>query len=385
MTETRYNGKIVFFRTDGETSLGKAFDTFVSSKGITTERSAPATQAQNGAAERSGGVILMKARTMRITARLPSTLWPDVAQTAGYLLNRTPTKQLGWKTPYEVATKSQPTVSHLHVFGCKAYPLINNIPRKKKVQPRAHIGYLLGYDSTNIFKIWIPSRRKIIRTRDVTFNETLFYNPNEVDLFHLLREEVEQIVQVIDVPFVTGNSTLGFKDSNVYSDVQNNVDNADDVNEQSMLDLQLKMASLDANNVDNQYPTPESTLEPSTTNTSTSTATPAVMTPIEEESATEFTPAPVEEDPPLASASPNRITADFSTANILPEGTSRIRRPTRRAAHAAILEQLPHQSAYLAAFAVGLQKDITSFRTSQYHRDNLPAESSNRADCEQGN
>jgi hypothetical protein len=35
---------------------------------------------------------------------------------------------------------------------------------------KAWIGYLVGYDSTNIYRIWNPVLKKVIRTRDVIFN-----------------------------------------------------------------------------------------------------------------------------------------------------------------------------------------------------------------------
>jgi hypothetical protein len=47
----RYNQLIQIIKVDGETSLGKKFDNWVKEKGITVERSAPYTPAQNGAAE----------------------------------------------------------------------------------------------------------------------------------------------------------------------------------------------------------------------------------------------------------------------------------------------------------------------------------------------
>jgi len=33
-----------------------------------------------------------------------------------------------------------------------------------KLDPRAHIRYLIGYDSTNIYRIWIPHTGKVIST-----------------------------------------------------------------------------------------------------------------------------------------------------------------------------------------------------------------------------
>ena len=55
--------------------------------------------------------------------------------------------------------------------------------------PRAYISYLVSYDSTNIFRIWIPSQGKVIRTRDVSFDPTVFYDPSDIDLIQILESE----------------------------------------------------------------------------------------------------------------------------------------------------------------------------------------------------
>jgi hypothetical protein len=200
LIKTQYQLIPRHFRTDGETSLGKKFGNLMSSKGILTERSALYTPAQNGAAERSGGVIVTKARCLRNGALLPACLWPEIVRTAAYLHNRTPRKALGWKMSYEALTKEKPDLSHLHVFGCRAYPYIKNIPRKDKLEPRAHLGYLVGYDSTNIYRIWVPSIERVIRTRDVTFDDNQLYDPHDLDIGFALREEINRVVDVVETP-----------------------------------------------------------------------------------------------------------------------------------------------------------------------------------------
>ena len=40
------------------------------------------------------GVIITKARSIRIGARLPEELWPEIAKAAGYLTNRSPSRQV---------------------------------------------------------------------------------------------------------------------------------------------------------------------------------------------------------------------------------------------------------------------------------------------------
>ncbi len=150
-------------------------------------------------------MIITKARAIRIGARLPAELWPEAVKTAGYLTNRSPSSSLSWKTPLEVLqlatgiTNPQPKIAHLRVYGCRAYALNPRIPRTQKLEPRAHIGYLVGYDSTNIFRIWIPSIQRIISTRDVTFDESLFYDPNVPDLAKQLKVHIDQIIDLVEI------------------------------------------------------------------------------------------------------------------------------------------------------------------------------------------
>jgi hypothetical protein len=58
--------------------------------------------------------------------------------------------------------------------------VIHKIPKKQKLRSRAQIGYLLGYNSSNIFRIWIPQEHKVIATRDVTFDESKKYDPDDL-------------------------------------------------------------------------------------------------------------------------------------------------------------------------------------------------------------
>lgn len=132
--ETRYNGKIVFFRSDGEKALGIEFGDLIAEKGITFEPSAPDTPAQNGHSERKGGILAMKARALRIEAGLPVYLWHELMRTAGYIANRTPMQKHKWKTPFELVVKTPPNLSHLRKIGCKAYSLDKHIPRTHKLQ-----------------------------------------------------------------------------------------------------------------------------------------------------------------------------------------------------------------------------------------------------------
>ena len=136
---------------------------------------------------------------MRIEAFLPAFFWREFVEAAVYTLNRTPTRSLGWKTPFEAVTGRKPSLAHLRVYGCRAYALKPKIPRKDKLAERAHVGYLVGYNSTNIFKLYVPSLNKVIRVRDITFNESLAYDDLDPDLGCFPEEIAKSSASVLDV------------------------------------------------------------------------------------------------------------------------------------------------------------------------------------------
>jgi hypothetical protein len=102
-------------------------------RGIIVEVIAPDMLAQNRGSEKAGHYITMRARTMAIDANLPHDLWLKAYKTAIYLGNITPRESLRWKTPYKVITRKKPKLAHLYLFGCKAYALKNDIPKRQKL------------------------------------------------------------------------------------------------------------------------------------------------------------------------------------------------------------------------------------------------------------
>ena len=94
-----------------------------------------------------------RSRAIQLEAFLPPSLGPKAFLTTRYALNRIPNEQLGWKTPYEIAYGKPSSLTHMHVYGCKTYILDKQIRRGDKLAPRALIGHLVGYDSTNIYRI----------------------------------------------------------------------------------------------------------------------------------------------------------------------------------------------------------------------------------------
>jgi hypothetical protein len=208
--ERRYGLKVQIFHGDGEITV-QYFDEFKVEYGLIMENSPPHTQAQNGDAERSGGVIMGRGRNMRTSANLPEVLWPEIYSAAAYLLNRSPTRSLGWLTPIGFVEQylgnqvPRPSLNHLVPYGCRAYSFIKNTPKhERRLNHRAHIGYCVGYGGSNVYRIWIPKLKTVISTRDVVFDITKRYNPQDdqseapVDVIQVLEILTPDIEETID-------------------------------------------------------------------------------------------------------------------------------------------------------------------------------------------
>lgn len=201
-------------------SEGGAINAYLRDMRVLLEPSAPHTQAQNGGAEASGRTIKEKARTMRTGARLPQHLWVEIFKAAVYLYNRTPRYIHDWRSPYEklhtflanrdgIAVENRkPHQAHLRAYGCKAFAMTTqsqrHLQKRQKLNPKAWIGYLVGYQSTNIYRIWNPYTGRVISTRDVIFNEEEHFNGNieqlKDDLLHIGRDELVHLLNEVEIP-----------------------------------------------------------------------------------------------------------------------------------------------------------------------------------------
>jgi hypothetical protein len=175
---------------DGESALKSDwFDNWVKENHKTIKTTVPYTPEQNGPAERAGGTIVMRARTLLNEADLPSGFWPEAMKASVYILNRTPTEKIGWKTPYETIFGTKPYVGNIFRFGSKAYVRIEGIKKSHKMAPRAQIGYLLGYRAHNIWEVWVPGTKDPILVRDVVFDETGNYDPSKPHNLEIISED----------------------------------------------------------------------------------------------------------------------------------------------------------------------------------------------------
>lgn len=225
--DRQYNIKPRVIECDGELAGGNQYMrnraaayVYLRSLNISVESSASHTPAQNGGAEVSGSIIKTKARAMRTGARLPAYLWIEIYRAAVYLYNRTPKYLYNWRTPYDrfhtylaqrdgiVVEDRKPYQGHLRVYGCKAFAMTRDalagINKRQRLNPRAWIGFLIGYQSTNIYRIWNPQTGRVVLTRDVLFNENERFsgdiNQLKDDLLHIGREELTNLLNQVEIP-----------------------------------------------------------------------------------------------------------------------------------------------------------------------------------------
>src|SRR5271169_784335 len=124
-------------------------------------------------------------RPMMIKSRLPTPFWAEAIDTAVKTRNRLPTRSLNGRTPHEVwfNDRHRPTVRHFRQFGCIAYASIpiKKISRSNKVAPRSIQCCYLGVIGTKLYRLWDPTHKRILISRDVVFHENQFLDPSAFD------------------------------------------------------------------------------------------------------------------------------------------------------------------------------------------------------------
>jgi hypothetical protein len=103
---------------------------------------------------------------------LPGEFWAEAVATTVYVLNRSPTKGVAGRTPYEVWHGKKPAVNHLRTFGCVAY-VKNTTPNLKKLDDRNRPMIFVGYEQGTIgYRVYDPVSRRVRVSRDVVFDES---------------------------------------------------------------------------------------------------------------------------------------------------------------------------------------------------------------------
>jgi len=105
----------------------------------------PYSPRQNGVVEQQNQMVVGMARSMMKAKSMLARFWGEAVTTMVFILNRTPTKALKGKTPFESWYGRKPSVSFLWTFSC-----IGHIRKMKpvltKLEDRSTPMVLLGYE-----------------------------------------------------------------------------------------------------------------------------------------------------------------------------------------------------------------------------------------------
>jgi hypothetical protein len=158
-------------RTDngGEFTVAEFAD-YCAEEGVRRHFSAPHSPQQNRVVERRNQTVVATARALLRQRRMPDKYWGEAVVTAVHLLNRSPTKSLLGKTPYEAWHGCAPSVSHLKVFGCVTY--VKDMGQLRKLDDRGKPGVFIGYaEGAKAYQILDPTMKRVMVSRDVVFDE----------------------------------------------------------------------------------------------------------------------------------------------------------------------------------------------------------------------
>lgn len=116
--------------------------------------------------------VIDKVRYLLSESGLSEIFWAEAAYVSVYLINRTPSSTIGFKTPEEVWLNKKPRYKHLKKFGYLAYVYVD----QGKLKIRAIKGLFIGYPpSTKCYKIWLLGEEKCVVNRHVKFHEENVY------------------------------------------------------------------------------------------------------------------------------------------------------------------------------------------------------------------
>ena len=58
----------------------------------------------------------------------------------------------------------------------------------------------MGFEGSNIYRVWIPHKNRIIRSRDVRIDESVRYSGEQSELEPRLQVAIDEILDTIEIP-----------------------------------------------------------------------------------------------------------------------------------------------------------------------------------------
>ncbi|KAL2249476.1 UNVERIFIED_CONTAM: Retrovirus-related Pol polyprotein from transposon TNT 1-94 [Sesamum indicum] len=204
LVSNQFDRRIKTLRSDnGSEFINHECQSLCSELGIIHQSSCTYSPQQNGRVERKHRHLLNVARALLFQASLPIKFWGDAILTATFLINRTPSRLLEWKTPFELLYGHPPQFDHLRTFGSLCFATNIN-PHKSKFHPRALKCILIGYSMhQKAYKLFDIESHSVLFSRDVQFYE---------DVFPFSKVPAES-VSPLPLPMVSLDATVPFQSS----------------------------------------------------------------------------------------------------------------------------------------------------------------------------
>ena len=168
---TQLSAKIKVLHSDrGGEYKTKEFVTHLKSKGTVSKFTVHDTPQHNGVAERRNRTIVERIRALLHASGLPRTLWGEAARHVVWLMNRTSTKAVSGKTPYEAAFGKKPNLSDVREWGDKVWVRIEG---GDKLGGRVREGKWMGVsDESKGVRVYWPDKKTVSTERNVYFDKT---------------------------------------------------------------------------------------------------------------------------------------------------------------------------------------------------------------------
>ena len=120
LASRQFGRKVKTVRSDNGTEF-MCLSRYFAEQGILHQTSCVNSPQQNGRVERKHRHILNVARSLLFQASLPVRFWGESVLAAAHLINRTPSKVLQGKSPYECLYEKRPTYDDIKMFGCLSF------------------------------------------------------------------------------------------------------------------------------------------------------------------------------------------------------------------------------------------------------------------------
>src|ERR1700730_7474911 len=124
--------------------MSNEWEQFMLEHGIERQHTVRATPQQNGVAERTNRTLDEGVASLLSDSHFPARFWGEALSCYLHTLNLSPSAAVSGKTPFEAFYHRKPSVSHLRVFGCRAYAHVQK-DKCRPFEPKSRKCIFLGY------------------------------------------------------------------------------------------------------------------------------------------------------------------------------------------------------------------------------------------------